>query len=71
MEKNVRVSVFEFPSRARYKDHTGGAKPAEFLPLAVKGLVFYFEKDESRFLPNSDKFLPDYTATHPIRQFRL
>jgi hypothetical protein len=61
--------VFELTNRARYKDHTGGAEPAELLPLAMKGLLFYPAEEESRFLPNSDKFLPDYMATHPIDSF--
>ena len=70
-KENACFSVFELPNRARYKDDTGDAELTELLPLAVNGLLFYSEKEDSRFLPNSDKFLPDYMATHSIRQFCL
>jgi hypothetical protein len=69
-KENARVFVFELPNRSPYQDHTGGTEPVELLPLAMNGLLFYSEED-SRSLPNSDKFLPDYMATHIIRQFCL
>jgi hypothetical protein len=67
-KENARVFMFELSNRARYQDHTGGAEPVELLPLAVNGLLSYPGEKDSRFLPNSDKFLPDYMATHLIRQ---